>query len=85
MGIHDDEFPDEHHHYPQQLGEKYPGIGVFTTDYEGRHYYLEVKLVDDGIVADVFDRYGDELLDSWGLTYDELMELVTSPRGRPVA
>jgi hypothetical protein len=78
MSEFDNEFPDEHSHHPQDLGggPEYQGIGVFANDDEGRHYYLEVKLTDEGLIADVFDRYGEENLATYARTYDELVEFV---------
>jgi hypothetical protein len=80
MGIHDDEFPDEHSHIPQNLGIESKGLhahqGVFATDIEGRHYHLQVKLTDEGIIADVFDRYGEECLATFARTYDEMVDFV---------
>lgn len=72
--IHEDEFPDEHSHEPKQTAE---GVhGVFVTDEEGRHYYLEHKLTSEGIMIDLQDRYGEQLLATWAKTWDELGDFV---------
>lgn len=78
-GEFDDEFPDEHSHEPQDLSrDGEPRIGVYVTDDEGRHYYLEVKLTHEGLIADVYDRYGDENIATFARTYDELADFVVA-------
>ena len=69
------EFPDEHSHEPFDLGlDDGQGSGVFACDDEGRHYYLEVKTTDEGLILDVFDRYGEECLATFTRTFDELVD-----------
>lgn len=70
------EFPDEHSHDPQIVDEGVYGLHV--TDDEGRHYYLQIAVVDEGLVIDVFDRYGEQDLATFAKTYDELFEFVMS-------
>lgn len=70
----DEEFPDEHSHTPQDIE---PGIvGLHAQDSEGRHYYLQIHTNDEGMVIDVYDRYGDECLATFARTYDELVDFV---------
>lgn len=77
-GEFDDEFPDEHSHEPQDIslpgGDQ--GSGVFATDEEGRHYYLEIKVTSEGLILDVFDRHGEECFATVARTFDELVDFV---------
>jgi hypothetical protein len=76
-GIHDDEFPDEHSHDPKfELNDMGVEAGVFATDDEGRHYWLEVKTTSEGLIIDVWDRYGEEPLATFARTFDELVDFV---------
>ena len=70
MSIHDDEFPDPHDHLPLALSND--TYGVFVTDDEGRHYWMEVKVTSEGVIVDVWDRYGEECLATWARTFDEI-------------
>lgn len=73
-GEFDEEFPDEHSHAPQDIE---PGIvGLHARDSEGRHYYLQIHTNDEGMVIDVYDRYGEECLATFARTYDELVDFV---------
>ena len=65
-----DEFPDEHSHVPQQVDDD--TVGLQFTDDEGRHYYLEVTSDDVGVTAVVFDRYGEEKLGAYKISWQEL-------------
>jgi hypothetical protein len=76
-GIHDDEFPNEHSHDPEfELEDEGTRTGVFATDDEGRHYWLEVKTTSEGLIIDVWDRYGEEPLATFARTFDELVDFV---------
>lgn len=70
--MHDDEFPDEHEHWPE---EPY-NSSFHVTDDEGRHYLLSINLTQEGFILDLYDRYGEENLASWARTYDEVGEMV---------
>ena len=74
MSEFENEFPDEHSHTPHEADD---GVfGLHATDSEGRHYYLEVKVTDEGLILDVHDRYGEECLATFARTYDELVDFV---------
>jgi hypothetical protein len=72
-GDFDDEFPDEHSHEPVFTES---GAHVFAQDDEGRHYHLNIGIGDEGVVLDVYDRYGEECLATFARTYDELVDFV---------
>lgn len=72
----EDEFPDEHSHTPQEIDEGL--LGVFVTDDEGRHYLLQHRTTDEGIIIDIYDRYGKECQATFARTWDELANLVWS-------
>lgn len=76
MNEFDNEFPDEHSHEPQELPmpEGDVGVGVFACDDEGRHYHLEIKVTSEGLIVDVFDRYGEECHATFARTFDELVD-----------
>lgn len=75
QGIHDNEFPDEHDHNIKYESE--PGrAGVFVTDDEGRHYWLSINVSREGLILDVYDRYGDQLIATSIATFDDLAEQV---------
>lgn len=77
QGIHDDEFPDEHDHKPEfELQDGGVRAGVYVTDDEGRHYWLSIKMSGEGIVTDVYDRYGDQLIATSISTFDDVAERV---------
>lgn len=75
-GEFDDEFPDEHSHVPQRVDED--TVGLHFAESEGRHYYLQHKITDEGVIVDVYDRYGEELLGTFHKTWEELGEFVLS-------
>jgi len=80
-GEFDDEFPDEHSHVPQEVDED--TLGLHFADEEGRHYYLQHKVTDEGVIVDVYDRYGEECQATWALTWEELGQWVQEEHPTP--
>lgn len=73
---HEDEFPDEHWHEPRETSL---GVySVFVTDEEGRHYHLEHRVISEGVVINLYDRYGEQLLATWVKSWDALGEFVSA-------
>lgn len=76
-GEFDDEFPNEHSHEPEfSMEDGSPRANVFAVDDEGRHYYLSVRITHEGLILDVWDRYGEECFATWARTFDELVDFV---------
>jgi len=76
-GEFDEEFPDEHSHEPEfSMEDGSPRANLHACDSEGRHYYLSAKLTHEGVIFDVWDRYGEECLATFARTYDELVDFV---------
>lgn len=73
---YDDEFPDEHSHEPQPVPGEPFSFGCFAQDDEGRHYWMSHKVTHEGVIIDVYDRYGEEVLASFARTFDELVDFV---------
>lgn len=74
--IYDDEFPDEHSHEPQPVPAEPFSFVLHAQDSEGRHYYMSHKVTSEGVIIDVYDRYGEECLATFARTFDELVDFV---------
>ena len=79
-GEFDDEFPDEHSHTPQEVDAN--TLAMHFADEEGRHYYLQHRTTDEGVIVDVFDRYGEEVLATFAPTWSELGNIIMRDHSR---
>jgi len=74
VGMGDEEFPDKHSHEPQVVPGEPFSFSLHAQDSEGRHYYLNHKVTNEGVIIDVYDRYGREVLGTRARTYEELVD-----------